>query len=132
MLHHVGLVVPSIRAVASRFAASTATQWDGEVIHDPLQGVRVAFFRSLRSASDPLLELVEPADEQSPVVSFLRRGGGLNHLCYQVASVRAELDNCRSYGATIVRQPLPAAAFNGRLIGWVYTPDRLLIEYLQQ
>jgi methylmalonyl-CoA/ethylmalonyl-CoA epimerase len=78
------------------------------------------------------LELVEPADEKSPVIAFLKRGGGLNHLCYQVASVQTELDKCWSIGGVVAKEALPAVAFRGRLIGWVYTADGLLIEYLER
>lgn len=32
----------------------------------------------------PILELVQPAGEKSPVTPFLRRGGGLHYLCYEI------------------------------------------------
>jgi methylmalonyl-CoA/ethylmalonyl-CoA epimerase len=78
------------------------------------------------------LELVEPADQKSPVISFLKQGGGLHHICHQVASVQTELDKCWSSGGVVAKEPLPAVAFGGRLIGWVYTADGLLIEYLER
>jgi len=51
--------------------------WDGEIIHDPNQGVRVTFLSS-KIPDNPLMELVEPAGVDSPVSSFLKRGGGLH------------------------------------------------------
>ncbi len=36
--------------------------WDGEIVHDPLQKARVTFLRT-PAPSDALIELVEPAGE---------------------------------------------------------------------
>ena len=129
--HHVGFIVRSIAEVASSFAESLNANWDGTIIHDPHQDVRVTFLSS-RMAGDPLFELVEPASEASPVNSFLKRGGGLNHVCYLVDSLEEALERCRSQRGIVARTPLPAAAFGGRRIAWVYTRHRLLIEYLER
>lgn len=129
--HHYGFVVASIQKLAPSLAGSMAMDWDGFTVHDPSQGVRVSFLRGSNSA-DPLVELVEPADEASPVLSFLKRGGGLHHVCYMVDSLDHQLQECRAKGSLIVRQPLPAAAFDGRRIAWTYTKSKLLIEYLER
>jgi len=129
-LHHIGFVVGSIEKTVDRFARSISAQWDGQIIADPLQGVRITFLRSVASPSESLIELVEPAGAKSPVENFLKRGGGLHHLCYEVDSLTAQLQLSRSLGALIVRQPMPAVAFGGRHIAWVYTADKLLTEYL--
>ena len=129
-LHHIGFVVGSIEKTVDRFAQSISAQWDGHIIADPLQGVRVTFLRSIVSPSESLIELVEPAGAKSPVENFLKRGGGLHHLCYEVDSLTAQLQLSRSLGGLVVRQPMPAVAFGGRHIAWVYTADKLLTEYL--
>ena len=129
-LHHIGFVVGSIEKTVDRFARSISAQWDGHIIADPLQGVRVTFLRSIASPSESLVELVEPAGAKSPVENFLKRGGGLHHLCYEVDSLTAQLQLSRSLGGLVVRQPMPAVAFGGRHIAWVYTADKLLTEYL--
>jgi methylmalonyl-CoA/ethylmalonyl-CoA epimerase len=129
--HHVGFVVPSILETAKSFAESLSMAWDEEVIHDPNQGARVSFLRG-KNPSDPLLELVEPAGDDSPVQAFLKRGGGLHHVCYVVDSLEKELESCRARHLLVVRQPLPAVAFNGRRIAWVYTKQKLLVEYLER
>jgi hypothetical protein len=74
ILHDLGLVVPAISAVADTFAASISASWDGQIIHDPLQQVRVALFKPV-DARNPVFELVEPASDDSPVTSFLKKGG---------------------------------------------------------
>jgi methylmalonyl-CoA/ethylmalonyl-CoA epimerase len=129
-LHHIGFVVESIEKVVDRFARSISAQWDGLIFADPLQEVRVTFLRSSTSPNESLIELVEPSSEKSPVQNFLKRGGGLHHLCYEVDSLEAQLQLSRSIGGLVVRQPMPAVAFGGRQIAWVYTADKLLTEYL--
>lgn len=130
-LHHVGFAVASISAVIRRFAESSGGTWDGKIIHDPLQCVHVAFVKT-QCPHDPLLELVEPEGENSPVSRAVKKGGGLHHLCYEVADLEKQLETCRAQGGLIVKPPLPAVAFGGRRIAWVYTPDRLLLEYLER
>jgi len=128
-LHHVGYVVRSISEVADRFAQSVATSWDQKIIQDPLQDAKVAFLAGIVQEF-PLVELVEPASEASPVTNFLKKGGGLHHLCYEVESLDKQLEFSQTIGGMIVRPPLPAVAFAGRRIAWVYTKDRLLLEFL--
>ena len=129
-LHHVGFVVASISAVAPQFAAMLDSDWDGEIIADPLQDSRVSFLRS-KIASNPLFELVEPLGNESPVRKFLERGGGMHHLCFQVADLEEQLRMSREKGALVTRQPAPAVAFGGRRIAWVFTKTKLLIEFLE-
>jgi methylmalonyl-CoA/ethylmalonyl-CoA epimerase len=129
--HHVGFVVASIPDAVQGIAKSLDAEWDGEITHDPLQAVRVTFLRR-QNPADPLVELVEPAGDKSPVQSFLKRGGGLHHLCYEVDQLEKQLELSRLNGGLIVRPPVPAVAFGGRRIAWFYTKEKLLIEYLER
>jgi methylmalonyl-CoA/ethylmalonyl-CoA epimerase len=130
-LHHVGFVVANIETAMPGFLRSLAAEWNGQVFHDPLQKVRVAFLAT--RAQDPLIELVEPAGDDSPVLRFLQeRGGGLHHVCYEVADLGEGLAAFRSRGALIAKRPLPAVAFGGRRIAWVITSEKLLVELLEE
>jgi len=129
--HHVGFVVSSIQDTVQGFAETLDTEWDGAVVFDPHQDARVTFLRS-RSPADPLFELIEPASEHSPVLGFAKKGGGIHHICYVVDSLEQQLQQCRSQRSLVVRQAAPAAAFGGRRIAWVYTRNKLLIEYLER
>jgi methylmalonyl-CoA/ethylmalonyl-CoA epimerase len=130
-LHHVGFVVSSIQECAQSFAMGLGATWDGKIVFDPLQKVRVTFFDG-RSATDPLIELVEPAGPESPVSRFLERGGGLHHLCYEVEDLESHLEFCKSFGTIILRPPVPAVAFKGRRIAWAVTKKKLLLEFLER
>jgi methylmalonyl-CoA/ethylmalonyl-CoA epimerase len=129
-LHHVGFVVPSIEAGIEGFTRSLGAHWDGLIFHDPIQKVKVTFLQTQYS-SDASIELVEPAAEDSPVISFLQKGGGLHHLCYEVGDIEGELKEMRAQKGLIVKRPAPAVAFSGRRIAWVLTAQKLLLEFLE-
>ena len=131
VLHHLGFVVKSIADVAEDFALSISARWEGEIIHDPIQRVRVAFFNPV-DPLNPVLELVEPANEISPVSNFLKKGGGLHHLCYEIDDLESGLRDARAAGLVIVAPPAPAVAFGGRRIAWVCSKRRLLVELLER
>jgi methylmalonyl-CoA/ethylmalonyl-CoA epimerase len=128
-LHHVGFVVTSIVEQMEEFARSTGTEPVSEIIHDPLQRVRVAFLAN--PMWGPRFELVEPFGERSPVASFAARGGGLHHLCYEVKDLEEQLAAARRAGASVLRPPRPAAAFAARRIAWVLTRQKVLMEFLE-
>jgi len=128
--HHVGIVVPSIADSVRGFIAALQAEWDGVIFHDPNQVVRVTFLRSQATGS-PMLELIEPAGDDSPVIPFLKKGGGLHHLCYEVENLEDQLAFGRSKGGILAKKPMPAVAFKGRRIAWLYTKNKLLIEYLE-
>jgi methylmalonyl-CoA/ethylmalonyl-CoA epimerase len=131
ILHHLGFAVSSISAVAEEFAVSISARWDGEIIHDPIQQVRVSFFSPV-DTRNPVFELVEPASDASPVSNFLKKGGGLHHVCYEIDDLESGLREARGVGLVIVADPAPAVAFGGRRIAWVCSKRRLLVELLER
>jgi methylmalonyl-CoA/ethylmalonyl-CoA epimerase len=130
-IHHVGYVVRSIQQAAPGFIDSLQLDWDGRVIHDPVQTVCVSFFQP-RATGSPSIELVEPAKAGSAVQKFLDKGGGLHHLCFEVESLDEQLERTRASRDLVVHPPVPAVAFEGRRIAWVYTKNKLLVEYLEK
>lgn len=131
VLHHLGFVVESISAVAEEFAESISAHWDGQIIHDPLQRVRVSFFYPA-DTRNPVFELVEPAGEASPVTNFLKKRVGLHHVCYEIDDLESGLREARGVRLTIVADPTPAVAFGGRRIAWVCSRSRMLMEFLER
>jgi len=130
-LHHIGFVLDSIEDTAASYARSLGATWDGNIIFDPLQMVRVTFLRGAHPC-DAQFELVEPSGPGSPVTRFLKSRGGLHHLCYEVEDLEAYLEFCKSVGTIIVRNPVPAVAFGGRRIAWALIKKRLLVEFLEK
>lgn len=129
-LHHVGFVVANIEASLPGMSRALLGHWNGEIFTDPLQRVRVTFLQG--GHQSPLLELVQPLGQDSPVFRFLGDGGGLHHLCYEVCSIPEHLDRIRGAGGLIVSRAKPAVAFGGRPIAWALTREKLLLEFLQE
>ena len=130
-LHHIGFVVASIEPAMEGFVRSLGATWDQRVFEDPMQKVKVAFLST--RPGEPQIELVEPVGDASPVQKFLReKGGGLHHFCYETNDLDAELKRFRSRSAILVRNPVPAVAFNGRRIAWILTREKLLVELLER
>jgi methylmalonyl-CoA/ethylmalonyl-CoA epimerase len=128
-IHHLGIAVNSITSSAALYERMLGIALDGDIVEDTIQKVRVAF---APIGNGVYVEFVEPAGDDSPVRGILNRGGGLYHVCYQVPDIDAAIDRVRSGGGRLVSGPVPARAFNGRLIAWVYTPDRSLVEFLAE
>lgn len=128
--HHIGFVVASIDERLEQFMRSIGSARHTDVILDPIQRVKVVFLVPERPG-EVRIELVEPVGEKSPVLRFLEQGGGLHHICYEVADVAEQLAHMQSLGATVVRRSRPALAFGNRQIAWVITEEKLLIEYLE-
>lgn len=129
-VHHVGYVTDSIAGSVREYERATDLVWDGRIIHDPLQMVRVAFLSSGESGL-VTVELVEPAGSRSPVNPFLAAGGGLHHVCLEVPDLQAHSLASQDAGCTLIRVPMPAAAFGGRKIAWIRTTGGQLIELLE-
>lgn len=127
-LHHVGIVVEDVVTSAAIYENSMGARIVSGPFVDETQRVKVIF---ITTGSDISIELIEPLSDDSPVSNFLRQGGGLNHLCYEVNDMEGALQHARSQGAIIVRDPVPAVAFDGRLIAFVLPRTRILTEFLE-
>jgi methylmalonyl-CoA/ethylmalonyl-CoA epimerase len=126
-LHHVGYATREL-AKSRRLYEDLGFAATTDVIHDPVQRVRVVF---MATGSDVLVELVEPADATSPVSNFLaKHGPGLHHLCYEVNNIEAACERLREQGGVVTCAPVPAVAFNGRRIAFVFRREGL-IELLE-
>ena len=99
-------------------------------VSDPIQRVTVCF---ARMQGDTVIELVEPFGENSPVDSVIGSSrSGVYYLCYEVEDLDRELARCRRKRCMPLSKPVPAAAFGGRRIVFLLTPQRDLIELLER
>lgn len=128
VLHHIGIALPSIEKGQQLYSAMGFVNTT-PIYHDPIQKVRVQFFST---GSNVLIELVEPAADDSPVSNFLnKRGAGFHHLCYLVSDIHQMCEYARAQGGIITCAPVPAVAFDGKLIAFVYW-HKTIIEFLEQ
>jgi methylmalonyl-CoA/ethylmalonyl-CoA epimerase len=127
--HHVGIVVESIEQSAKKYEQHFALRPVTGVITDETQRVNVQFLASEQGGTS--VELVEPLPGDSPARLALGKGGGLNHLCFEVADFDEAMRQADSFGVVCVRRPEPAAAFGGRRIAFLFYRGIGLIEFVE-
>lgn len=130
-LHHIGKVVKDIALARSEYEDLFDFKAQGDPVLDPIQKVHVLLLAS-GDGSGPSLELVSPVGPESPVYKFLLEGGGLHHLCFEVADIQDAVDNLRAKGALVLGKPSPGEGHGGRLTAWIYTSRRELVELVEE
>ncbi|MBN1393479.1 MAG: VOC family protein [Pirellulales bacterium] len=128
-LHHVGILTADIAQSAAQYAERFGYRVCSEIIHDPAQTARVQFLSLADSA--PFVELVTPDGPKSKLSNALKKGGGLNHLCYLAPAIEEECRRMRELGMLLLQSPVEAAAFPGRRIAWLMGRDGIPIELLE-
>ncbi|MEE9391159.1 MAG: VOC family protein [Planctomycetota bacterium] len=128
--HHIGMAVQDIASATRVLEDSLGCRSTGPPVDDPLQKATVSFLKS-EHEGDPTIELVAPLGADSHLHDVLQRGGGAYHICYEVDDLEAKVAELKSKRWLVIQQPLPAAAFDGRRIAWLYAPTRALFELLE-
>ena len=97
-LHHIGIVVKNIQESLGEltkyldFESTTVPSLVGS------QKVNICFLKT----NNVFLELIEPAQENSPISNFVKSGGGFHHLCFEVDDIHLELEKMKKNGAHII------------------------------
>jgi len=97
-LHHIGIVVENIQKSLGDltkyldFESTTVPSLVGS------QKVNICFLKT----NNVFLELIEPAEENSPISNFIKKGGGFHHLCFEVDDIHLELEKMKKNGAHII------------------------------
>jgi methylmalonyl-CoA/ethylmalonyl-CoA epimerase len=112
-LHHIGIVVQNISeslGEISNFLSFESTSLPTLV---GSQKVNICFLKT----NSVYIELIEPADPDSPIISFVNEGGGFHHLCFEVDNIQQEIDKMVKNGAHLVVAPVKG--FEDRLIAFL-------------
>ncbi len=130
-LLHVGVAVPSLAPTTESLDTLFGYKVVAGPFEDPIQKVTVSFLaKSDQDIAE--IELIAPLSEDSPITSILSKGGGAAyHLCLETNDIDKALEHAKKNGCVIVASPVPAVAFGGRRIAWVYTKARQLFELVE-
>jgi methylmalonyl-CoA/ethylmalonyl-CoA epimerase len=130
-LRHVGVAVPSLGPATETLSALFGYRVISGPFDDPIQKVTVNFLtQSDKDIAE--IELIAPLTEDSPIKSVLAKGGGsAYHLCFETSDIEQALVHATNNGCIIVSPAVPAVAFNGRKIAWIYTRSRQLFELVE-
>src|SRR5208283_933802 len=83
--HHVGVLVEDIERSAKVYMERFGYELRSDIIHDPLQTAYVQFLSF--PGERVFLEFVSPDGPQSALSLALKKGGGLNHICYSTSDI---------------------------------------------
>ncbi len=120
---HVGVAVESVES---------ALRFYRDVLGVPVRGPETADGATIvhLDLGGSEVELLEPADPDSPIARFLaRRGPGIHHICYRVTDLDAALAACREHGYALIDAE-PRTGAGGCRIAFVHpkATDGILIE----
>ena len=119
-LNHVAIAVPDLDAAAGLYRDTL-----GAVVSAPVplpdQGVTTVFVELPNSK----IELIHPLGETSPITRFLERNpkGGIHHVCYEVADIRAAIDAMQAAGMTVLGDGEPSIGAHGMPVVFLHPRD---------
>ena len=112
-IHHIGIVVNDIQESLGEF--SKFIKFD-EVTIPTLVGsqkVKICFME----IGELKIEFIEPVGNESPVKKFLEKGGGFNHICFEVDDLSETINEIVEKGGRLIVSPVEG--FEGRQIAFV-------------
>ena len=139
-LNHIGVVVQDVLEIAE-VLRTLGLEALTKPEPDPVQRV-TACFMGKEGAEEVHIELLEPADDHSPIAKFLgKKGGGLHHLCFEVDDLDAATRDLEQKGFRVVSEPVDCIGYDRSFdlgkktatrIAFLMTSNKLLIELLQK
>ncbi len=119
-LNHVAIAVPDAAAAAAVYRDMLGARVS-EPVPLPAHGVTTVFVE----LPNGKLELIEPLGPASPLAGFLARhpGGGMHHLCFEVADIRAARDRLVAAGARLLGGGEPSTGAHGKPVLFIHPKD---------
>ncbi len=119
-LNHVAIVVPDLAAASRIYREALGASVSAP--HDlPAHGVTTVFVE----LDNTKIELLHPLGERSPIAKFLAEhpGGGMHHVCYEVADIVAARDRLRGQGARVLGDGEPRIGAHGKPVLFLHPKD---------
>jgi methylmalonyl-CoA/ethylmalonyl-CoA epimerase len=119
-LNHVAIAVRDL-AEASRVYRETLGADVSDPVPQPDHGVTTVFI----TLPNTKIELIAPLGDESPITRFLERNpdGGIHHLCYEVADIRAARDQLMHRGARVLGDGEPKIGAHGKPVLFLHPKD---------
>jgi methylmalonyl-CoA/ethylmalonyl-CoA epimerase len=126
---HVAIAVQNVEEAAKFYVEKLGLAFSGKEVVAGSK-VRVGFI----PVGETRIELVQPDSPDSPVTKFIEtRGPGLQHICFEVDDVAAELKRLGAAGVRLIdNMPHPGA--HGTMVGFIHpsATGGVLVELSQQ
>lgn len=125
--HHIGMAVFDIVATAKCY--ESAGYLRSITFFDPIQNVDICW---LTKAGEPMIELLAPVDDNSPVNGVLAKNGvGPYHCCYEVNNLEEAILELKKMRFILVSKPSPAVAIRNYHVAFLYHKNVGLIELVE-
>jgi methylmalonyl-CoA/ethylmalonyl-CoA epimerase len=119
-LNHVAIAVRDIAKAAAVYRDTLGADVS-EKVAQPEHGVSTVFV----SLPNTKIELLEPLGDNSPILKFLEKNpdGGIHHVCYEVADIRAARDRLKTEGARVLGDGEPKIGAHGKPVLFLHPKD---------
>ena len=119
-LNHVAIVVPDLKAATAIYRDTLGARVSAP-LELPDHGVTTVFVE----LPNTKIELLHPLGTASPIAKFLQSnpGGGLHHVCYEVADILAARDTLRKAGARVLGDGGPKTGAHGKPVLFLHPKD---------
>ena len=119
-INHIAIAVPDVAAAARQWEAGLGAVCSAPQ-RLPEHGVTVVFV----DQPNAKIELMEPLGDNSPITAFLDRNpaGGMHHICYEVADIRAARDHLVETGARVLGNGEPKTGAHGTPVLFLHPKD---------
>jgi methylmalonyl-CoA/ethylmalonyl-CoA epimerase len=119
-LNHVAIAVPDLAAAAAQYREML-----GARVSPPEPQPRHRVTTVFVELPNTKIELLHPLGEESPIAAFLERhpGGGLHHVCYEVADILAARDRLVAAGARVLGEGRPMLGAHGKPVLFLHPKD---------
>jgi methylmalonyl-CoA/ethylmalonyl-CoA epimerase len=126
-IDHLAIAVRNVEQAADRLCSLLGYSRYTTTVTNTRQDVNVLFLRKRDSLP---LKLIEPASASSPLWDFVRKGGGLHHICFKTPDVTEACEELTGQGARLLAPPQPGEAFDDELIAFLYLGLGLNVEVI--
>jgi methylmalonyl-CoA/ethylmalonyl-CoA epimerase len=125
--HHIGYAVREIEVTAEYYLNADWQMSDIQI--DKIQNAKIVF---LSKPEMPLIELIAPIDETSPVVKTLAKVGvSAYHVCYKTTDIQQTVAELRKQKYIPLFNPVEAVALDNCKICYLYNKNVGLIEIIE-
>ncbi|MBM3331336.1 methylmalonyl-CoA epimerase [candidate division WOR-3 bacterium] len=126
---HIAIAVPNVTEVAKFYEEKLGLKLVGR---EDVAGSKVTV--GFIPVGETRLELVQPASPDSPISKFLEtRGPGLQHVCFEVDDIAAELQRLEAAGVRLIDK-IPRPGAHGTMVGFIHpsATGGVLVELSEQ
>ncbi len=119
-LNHVAIATPDLEKSSQLYRESLGAKVSAPAFL-PEHGVTVVFVE----AQNTKIELLHPLGANSPIAKFLEKNpdGGMHHLCFEVADIRAARDTLKATGARVLGDGEPRIGAHGKPVLFLHPKD---------